>query len=831
MVTQAGNVRPVKIEEEMRSSYLDYAMSVIVARALPDVRDGLKPVHRRILFAMHELGLRPTSSYKKSARIVGEVLGKYHPHGDAPVYEAMVRMAQDFSLRYPLVDGQGNFGSVDDDPPAAMRYTEARLAHVAEEVLMDIERDTVDFTRNFDESLEEPKVMPARLPNLLVNGASGIAVGMATNIPPHNLGEVCDAIGYLIDNPEASVEELLRFIQGPDFPTGAEMKVKQGDSTSPDLLQAYSTGVGRVIVRAKAEIQETSRTGRRQIFVTELPYQVNKATLVGKIAELVRDKRIEGITDIRDESDRRGMRVVLELRRDAQPEVILNNLYKLTSMQMAFNINMLALVDGQPRVLNIKQVLRYYVEFRQVVVERRSRFELKKAQERAHILEGLRIAIGALDLIIRLIRQSPDVDTARQQLMEQFKLTEIQAQAILDMQLRRLTALDRQKLEEEYQGLVKRIADLEALLADPAKILAVVREETIALKEEFGDARRTTVGEVVSEFRREEMEPHESIVVTLSQRGYIKRIPLSTYSIHHRGGKGVRGMTTREDDAMQHLLVADTHDLLLFFTHKGRVYACKGYDVPRDSSRATRGIYLPNLVNLAEQGRVCAVVAVPSLQSQEHLVLATKKGIIKLMPVQAFANIRSSGLAAMNLKENDELVSARLSSLDKRAIMVTELGRALVFPLGEVPLRSRQAGGVKGIRLGPGDKVVSMDTVNGERMLLSLSSEGFGKLTPLRNFPVHHRGGGGVMAFRVSDLTGPLAAAQVIAEAQEVIVVSAKAQVFRTNLSEIPVQGRSSRGALVMRQDAEDRIASVACLPGAFKPQPSKDGLRPGRPG
>ena len=603
MVTSSENIRPVRIEDEMRNSYLDYAMSVIVSRALPDVRDGLKPVQRRILYAMDDLGMRAGTAYRKSARLVGDVLGKYHPHGDTAVYDALVRMAQDFSLRYPLIDGQGNFGSIDDDPPAAMRYTEARLAAIAQEMLADIDRDTVDFGVNFDDSLREPLVLPARLPNLLINGASGIAVGMATSIPPHNLREVCDAVVHLIDHPEATVDDLIKFIHGPDFPTGGIIMGREG------IHSAYSSGRGRVVVRARAAIEDMARGGRKQIVVTEIPYQVNKATLVEKIALLAKDKKVDGISDIRDESDRHGMRVVIELRREAQAEIVLNNLYKHTALQSAFSVNTLALVDGQPQVLPLKRILRHYIDFRRQVITRRAEFDLKKAQDRAHILEGLRIALNNLDAVINLIRQSADADAARQGLMQQFGLTQIQAQAILDMQLRRIAALERERIEEEYQGLLKTIAELQALLADPQKILAEIKTEIRKLRKDYGDDRRTEItGEEARSYTPEEQIQHQEMVVTITQRGYIKCMPASTYRAQHRGGRGITGMLPREADVLQHLLVADTHDTLMFFTNRGKAYSLRCFEIPPDTTRTTRGTPAVNLLSVSEGERINAVV-------------------------------------------------------------------------------------------------------------------------------------------------------------------------------------------------------------------------------
>ena len=818
MVTASGNVQPVRIEEEMRSSYLSYAMSVIVARALPDVRDGLKPVQRRILYAMRDLGLGPASAYKKSARIVGEVLGKYHPHGDSPVYEALVRMAQDFSMRYPLVDGQGNFGSIDNDPPAAMRYTEARLASIAEELLADIELNTVDFAPNFDGSLDEPTVLPGLLPNMLVNGASGIAVGMATNIPPHNLNEICDAVVYLVDHPDASVEDLMKRVPGPDFPTGAVIRGRSG------IVDAYTTGHGRVVMEAKTEVEEL-RGSREQIVITELPFQVNKASMVEKIAHLVRDKKIEGISDVRDESDRHGLRVVLELRREVQSEIVLNNLYRHTQMRSSFNVIMLALVDGQPQVLGLKRSLQLYIDHRRVIITRRSEHLLKVARERAHIVEGLRLALDRLDEVISIIRGSDDASAARENLMERLDLTQPQAQAILDMQLRRLAALERQKLEEEYRELQKTIVDLEGLLADPARVLAAIKEDARKLKKRYGDDRRTEIWEEeASIYNLEELTLHEDVVITLSQRGYIKRIPIATYKLQHRGGKGVRGMTTREDDALQDLLLADTHDTLLFFTSRGRVYQLRSFQISSDTSRTTRGTSVFNLIRLGQDERISAVVAVPDLVNGRVLVMGTRMGEVKALNLSALANIRASGLNAMDLEPGDELVSVRLANEDDEVMMVTRSGQGVRFPLAQVPRRSRAAGGVRGIRLVKGDILVSMEVVTPRDTLLVVSRQGYGKLVSIPRFRMQGRGGMGTRAFMTSSKTGPVAGARVVNEGRddEVMLVSANCQVFRTSLNEISRQGRNARGVIIWRPDDDDEVASIACLPEkGFSPKPN----------
>ncbi len=813
MVGRAGNILPVNIEEEMRNSYLDYAMSVIVSRALPDVRDGLKPVQRRILHAMQEMGIGPNSQYRKSARIVGEVMGKYHPHGDAPVYEAMVRLAQDWSLRYPLVDGQGNFGSIDNDPAAAMRYTEARLRTIAMQLITDIDQDTVPFAGNFDNSMQEPTVLPSRIPNLLVNGASGIAVGMATNIPPHNLGEVCSGIDYLIKTPTATTEELLKYVKGPDFPTsGSIVGGREG------IRSAYATGRGKVVVRATATIEEL-RNNRYAVVVSELPYQVNKADLVSRIAGLIKDRRLEGASEIRDESDRDGMRIVVELRRDAQPQKVISNLYKHTAMQSAFHINMIALVDGQPQILTMKQALQHYIDFRVDVIRRRSEYQLSRARERAHLLEGLLIALQDIDTVISLIRNAADADAARESLMTSLDLSREQAQGILDMQLRRLAALESQRIIDEHTELVKTIQDLEALLASQQKVLETVSEETAALKKQFADKRRTKIVDGPIEQTREDLEIHQQIVVTLSRRQYIKRIPGDTYHQQRRGGKGVRGMTTRDDDIVEQLIVADTHDTLLFFTNLGRVYALRAFDLPPDVSRTTRGVPLVNLIAMSGQERVQALLAVSSLSEAGNVLLATRKGQIKRMPLSNLQNIRKSGLIAMKIKANDELVAAQYATADQDALMVSSNGQALRFRIDSLPLRSRTAGSIRGIRLKPSDELVSMDVVLPEGSLLLLSENGFGKLTKLKAFPTHNRGGQGIRAFAVNAKTGPLAAVRIMSgEEKEIMVGSAQAQVIRLDTHEIPTLGRATQGVILWRPSPRDKVISVA-----FVSEPSQE--------
>ena len=877
--TKFGNIRPHGLEEEMRSSYLTYAMTVIVGRALPDVRDGLKPVQRRILYAAHEMGMRPNSSYRKSARLVGDVLGKYHPHGESAIYDAMVRLAQDFSLRVPLVDGQGNFGSVDNDPPAAMRYTEARLSAAAEEMLANLDQETVDFVDNFDGSLQEPVVLPARLPNLLVNGAAGIAVGMATNIPPHNPSELCDGIIHLIDHPNATDEDVMALIPGPDFPTGATIMGRSG------IKNAYTTGRGGIVIRAVAEIEPMKRGNRMQIVVTELPYQVNKAGLIEKIAALVKNKRIDGITEIRDESDRRGMRIVMELRGSAQGMVVLNNLYKLTEMQKTFSANMRALVHGKPQILTIKSALENYIEFRREVIRRRTEFELRKARARAHILAGLLIALDEIDAVIQIIRGAADVETARNGLMARFDLDEKQAQAILDMQLRRLAALEREKIETEYAEIQKTIERLEALLGDPHKINMEIKKETRALNKKLDGVRRTRISDAAIDINRDDIEPHEQIVITFSKGGYIKRIPATTFRTQHRGGKGVSGMNIRDNDPVRHILVVDTHDMLLFFTSRGRVLPLKAYELRPDTSRNTRGVPVVNVIPLNADEKVEAIVSVkpadfrggeqsngaggalddtngddaaadessvevtPGLtnplsagldegadseggaddelddtsdegaaanegmdRSTLFLVMATRRGVVKRIALNAISNVRRSGLIICNLRDDDLLVTARLVSGRDDVMMVTEHGQSIRFPVEDVTPRQRNAGGVRGMKLAEDDKVVSMDIVIPDSKLLVISKNGYGKLTNLKNYKTQGRGGLGIKTMSVTKRTGPVAAAEVIADSDEVYVVSEKAQVIRTSLSEIRSMGRATQGVRIFTPNEGDAVASISCV-------------------
>ena len=813
--TDFGFIEPTQLVEEMRDSYLDYAMSVIVSRALPDVRDGLKPVQRRILFAMNDLGMRSNSSYKKSARLVGEVLGKWHPHGDGAVYAAMVRLAQDFTVRMPLVDGQGNFGSIDNDPAAAMRYTEARLSNVADEMLSNLDQDTVDWRSNFDDTLMEPSVLPARLPNLLVNGASGIAVGMATNIPPHNLREVCNAIQALIADPDLTSEDLIKYVKGPDFPTGGTIMGREG------IRNAYTTGKGQIIVRAVAEVEEGLSGRRFRIIVTELPYQVNKSELIAKTALLVKNRRIEGISEIRDESDRDGMRIVYELRNGVQPQVILNNLYKQTALQSSFSANMLALIDGKPTIVTLKTAIQQYIKFRQQVVRRRTEFELKKAEDRAHILAGLRIAIQNLDDVIKLIRNSDDVESARTGLMSKFDLDQPQAQAILDMQLRRLAALEIEKLEKEYQDLQEIIKDLKALLADEDKIRTVVKEETKELVSRIGDKRRTKISTAEWDLSREELEAHEQIVITYSQGGYVKRIPSDTFRKQHRGGKGVSGMNTKDGDPIKDLLVVDTHDKLMFFTNKGRVLSKVGYELRADVSRNTRGVPVANIVNVWDTELISALIGVGKKQYEEfqYLVLGTRKGRVKRIHLSDVERIRPSGLIIMNLKDDDELVSVKLAKDDDDIIFISEQGMGIRFSVNDLPIRRRAAGGVKGMSLRTGDKVVAMDVGNDDSRLMVISKLGRGKINRLGpasgdgyGYRRQGRAGLGLRAMHLTKNTGLVADAQIVDDAKEVYVVSVNAQIIRIDLGEVKrTKGRISQGVKIFNPKAGDSVSSLYC--------------------
>ena len=804
-----GTVHQVDIDEQMRSAYLDYAMSVIISRALPDARDGLKPVHRRILFAMADMGIRSNTAYKKSARIVGEVLGKYHPHGDSAVYDAMARMAQDFSMRYPLVDGQGNFGSIDGDAPAAMRYTEARLHAHAEEILTDIEKDTVDFTDNFDGSLKEPVVLPARLPNLLLNGSSGIAVGMATSIPPHNLRELANATNYLIDHyekiDEVSVEELMRFVQGPDFPTGGIIVGRDS------VHQAYSTGRGRLVVRGQAHIEEM-KGNRYQIVITEIPYQVNKTSLIERIAELARGGRLDAITDLRDESDRRGMSIVLELRRGAQPKQVLNQLYKYTPLQSTFSVHLLALVNGEPRLLSLKRALQIYIEHRQVIITRRSSFELEKAKNRAHILDGLLIALANLDDVIKTIRESKDAEIAKERLMSKFNLTDIQAQAILDMQLRRLSALERQKIEDEHREIMARIEYLQDLLAHPQKMLGLIKEDMNAVSEKYGDERRTKiVGETHEELKEEDLITDEPVLITFTRKGYIKRVAARLYRSQGRGGRGVSGQTIREEDEIEFLIPARTLHTVLFFSDRGKVYSEKVYQIP-DANRTDRGIPIVNVLSLDTGERITAAVSVPGFEEGSYFTMATLAGRVKRVALADFSSVRPSGLIAISLDEGDELGWVRLTSGKDEIIMVTRAGQALRIPETEIRCMGRPAAGVTGIKLKTGDRLTSMDVIEPEGQLLTVTEHGFGKRSDLDEYPVKGRATGGVatIAQKQTARVGRITSARVVQEEDEVTLISSGGVILRLKVKDISMSGRATRGFKLMDLGDEDVVASVA---------------------
>ncbi len=824
MTDNLGDVRTIRIEDEMRTSYLDYAMSVIVARALPDVRDGLKPVHRRILYTMGEMGLSATSSYRKCAAIVGEVMGKLHPHGDAAIYDALVRLAQDFSMRYPLIDGQGNFGSVDGDSAAAMRYTEARLTAIAAEMLADIDKQTVDFADNYDGQHREPTILPAKLPNLLINGSSGIAVGMATNIPPHHLGEIVDATIALIDDPELTSDDLCAYVKGPDFPTGGSIfRYEQQKNTITGITetvdairQMYAHGHGRVVMRAQVAFEE-ARRDRVAIIVSELPYQVNKATLLEKIADLVKDKRIDGIADLRDESDRDGMRIYIEVKNDANPHTVLNNLFKHTPMQLAFNLNMLALVDGQPQTLPLKSVLAHHVEHRREIVRRRTEHDLGKARERAHVLEGLKIALDHLDEVIRTIRESADVDTARRNLIAAFGLSEIQAQAILDMRLARLAALERKKIEDEYLAIIQLIAELEDILANPARVLSIIKDELLELKRKYAGERRTRVVDDSSrEMTDEDLIADEDVVVTISGRGYIKRQPVATYRRQGRGGKGIIGHVTREEDAVDSLLVANTHDWALFFTNRGRVFSAKVHSVP-DASRQAKGIPIINLPGVqVEGGEVpTATLVVPDFGAGKYLVMATRRGVVKKTPLEQFERVRSSGIRAITLADDDELAWVDVATGRDDVIIATALGKLARFAETEVRAMGRDAAGVIGIRLArAGDEVVSMSVVQPERDLLVLTETGYGKRVGLAEFRRKHRGGQGVMLIPLEGRkTGRVAAVQQVTEEDdELLLISAAGQVVRTETNTINRYSSGARGVITMRLNEGDRVVGIAAF-------------------
>jgi DNA gyrase subunit A len=830
-IEPTSNIRPVQIENEMRTSYLDYAMSVIVSRALPDVRDGLKPVQRRILWGMYEGGARAAAGYRKSAATVGDVMGKYHPHGDQAVYDTLVRMAQDFSLRYPLVDGQGNFGSVDGDPPAAMRYTEARMAQIAEEMLADIDQNTVDFEPNYDGRHEQPSILPARVPNLLLNGSSGIAVGMATNIPPHNFNELADAIALLIDRPESSLDDLLQIVKGPDFPTHGIALVGKD---SEQVRMAYGEGHGRVVMHARTTIEESSR-GRTAIIVTELPYQVNKALLVEKIADLVRDKKIDGIADLRDESDRTGMRIVIELKKEGSVTQVKNLLFKHTAMRSSFSMNMMAIVDGAPRRLGLKRALELFIDHRREVVRRRTEYQLEKAREREHVLQGLLKAIEMLDAVIATIRASESANNALELLQgvgtvvaerlpanspaalrtlarqNPFDFTEVQARAILDMQLRRLAALERQALLSEYEELIKKIAELEDLLANPRKIDFVIRDDIQDLKKKYGDARRTEIVEADPEdFREEDLIAHADSVITLSIRNYIKRMPLEEFRAQRRGGRGAKGAPTREEDAVMKLVVCDTHDNLLFFTDKGKVYHLRGYDVP-DTKKQAKGLPIVNLIDIDNGERVTAILVIKDYE-RDFILLATRHGEIKKTLLKDFEEVRRNGKIAMDLEPTDDLIAARMATEKTQVILVSSEGQAIVFKIDDLRTASRTSGGVRGMKLPSGGYVVGVETLDDGEHLLIISEKGFGKRTRLTEYPVQGRGGQGVKTLNITERTGNVAACRVVEPGQDLMLVTRDGIVVRTRVDQISLIGRNTQGVTVMKVNEGDQVASIAAF-------------------
>lgn len=802
-----SRITEVNLTSQMRNSFLDYAMSVIVSRALPDVRDGLKPVQRRILYGMNELGVTPDKPYKKSARIVGDVMGKFHPHGDSSIYEGLVRMAQDFSYRYMLVDGHGNFGSVDGDGAAAMRYTEAKMSKIAVEMLRDINKNTVDFQDNYDGTEKEPQVLPSRFPNLLVNGAAGIAVGMATNIPTHNLGEVIAALHVLMDNPAATTEELMKVLPGPDFPTGGVVMGKAG------IRKAYETGQGSIVVRAKVEI-ETAKNGRQKIVVHEIPYMVNKAKLIERIANLAREKEIDGITDVNDETDREGMRIVIDVRRDASAEVILNNLYKLTLMQTTFNFNMLAIVNGAPKVLSLKQILQHYLAHQEEVVRRRTEFDLKKAQSRLHIVEGLRVALDHIDAIIKIIRQSATSELAKEELMKGYGLSDRQAQAILDMRLVRLTGLEREKIEAEYEKLVAAIADFKDILAHTERIQAIIYEELLELQKRFGDARRTElqVGDITN-LEDEDLIEEEEIVVTLTHNGYIKRLPVDEFKSQHRGGRGIKGMGVHSDDFIEHLITSSTHDELLFFTNTGKVFAMKGYEVP-EYGRSAQGIPVINLLGIDSHEKISAVINVQ--RSQDHhdqdLFFATKLGVVKRTAVSEFANIRSNGLKAINLHDYDELIAVDIIDHDQNMILGTHLGYAVSFPATAVRAMGRTAAGVRGARLRPGDYLIGAAPLNADSQVLVLSENGYGKQTPAAEYPIKGRGTMGIKTVNVTAKNGPLVGLTTVNGDEDIMLVTDKGVIIRFGAETVSTTGRSAMGVRLIKMAADSKVATMATV-------------------
>ncbi|EAD0621800.1 DNA gyrase subunit A [Listeria monocytogenes] len=804
--TPNQRITEINLNKEMRTSFLDYAMSVIVARALPDVRDGLKPVHRRILYAMNDLGMTSDKAYKKSARIVGEVIGKYHPHGDTAVYFTMVRMAQDFSYRNMLVDGHGNFGSVDGDMAAAMRYTEARMSKISMELLRDINKDTIDYADNYDGSEREPVILPARFPNLLVNGSSGIAVGMATNIPTHHLGEVIDGVLALSHDPDITIRDLMEYIPGPDFPTAGMIMGRSG------IRRAYESGRGSITVRGRVDIEE-KKNGKETIVITEIPYQVNKARLVERIAELAREKKIDGITSLNDESDRSGMRIVIEVRRDISASVIVNNLFKMTALQTTFGINMLALVDNHPKVLNLKEILYHYLKHQKVVIRRRTEFELRKAEARAHILEGLRIALDNIDAIIKLIRGSKTSDVAKEGLMTQFNLSDKQAQAILDMRLQRLTGLEREKIEEEYQNLVALINDLKAILADDERILEIIREELEEIKVKYADKRRTEIlaGDLVS-LEDEDLIPEEEVAITLTKRGYIKRLPLSTYRSQRRGGRGIQGMSTHEDDFVEHLVATSTHDTLLFFTNTGKVYRSKGYEVP-EYGRTAKGIPIINLLGIESQEQVNAVINLSEFTDDSYLFFTTKHGVVKRTTLSQFAKIRQSGLRAVELRENDELISVQMTDGSKNMIIATKHGQSIYFPEENIRVMGRTAAGVRGIRLREDDEVIGMEVLEDDEKVLVVTEKGYGKQTPASQYPLRNRGGMGVKTVTITEKNGNLVAMKTVTGEEDLMLMTVSGVLIRFEIDTVSQTGRSAMGVKLIRLDEDEKVATVAKVP------------------
>lgn len=802
MYTQNEKILPVHIEEEMKDSYINYAMSVIVGRALPDIRDGLKPVHRRILYGMQDLGLEHNKPFKKSARIVGEVLGKYHPHGDVAVYDTLVRMAQDFSLRYPLVDGQGNFGSIDGDSPAAMRYTEARLEHITDWMLLDLEKDTVDFAPNFDGSLKEPTVLPASLPNLLVNGSSGIAVGMATNIPPHNLKEIADAVIHLIDNPDCEPRDLTKKVKGPDFPTGGIIRGYEG------IKKAYSTGRGILKIYARAFIEE-QKNGKEAIIIKEIPYMVNKTNLIESIANLVTNKKVEGITDLRDESDKDGMRIVIELRRGTIARVVLNQLYKHTQMQVTFGVIMLALVNGRPRVLNIKDMLREFVVHRKEIVIRRTQFDLNKALDRAHILEGLKIALKNLDKIIKIIKQSKDPAEAKAELIKKFGLSDRQAQAILEMQLQRLTGLERDKIEKEYLELLKRIEYYRSILASDKKVLEIIKDETRQLAEKFGDERRTEIAPEAEELEIEDLIAEEDVVVTMSHSGYIKRLPITSYRKQRRGGRGVTGADMKEEDFIEHLFIASTHDYMLFFTNKGTVHWLKTHEIP-EASRASKGKAIVNLLSIAQGETINAFVTVREFKQGYYLMMVTKNGSIKKTALTAYANPRKGGIIGMGLDKDDQLIAVAMTNGHNEILIATSEGKAIRFKEEQIRDMGRGAKGVRGISLGKKDAVIAMEVVKPEQTVLTVTSQGFGKRTPFKEYRLQSRGGKGIINIKVTGKNGEAVGLKTVSDKDEVMLITEKGMIVRSPVKGIRTTGRSTQGIRMMKIASSDHVACVA---------------------